>query len=468
MEREAKKLILEIAGKAVDVAIARKTSRQQETKKLEQEQQLRACAKKRKKPWTWLTREARKVILEVVAKIEKEGRIKIGERKKRDLILKLRYVEKQQIEGSHDIKLLELSGIDQGFHQILGLELVRGNSSGSGKRKRGARAGRWASWSVDESRQGRRIWKRGLRRLLEDEPMSIVATELTELDLETNMSTMVMEEEYFIHLETGMSSKDDMSIGQGMDELTRQFMQLRVSRKEWSGMEDWESQGMEWLNSVAMSWGGELLRDFVLIDGVKRGRSKFEHFGEEVHAHQFLEEKLVELNQTSDYILDNFNTNLRANNNVVCVQDRMQEWQELQEIQELQGVQDELGLEYKEGTDKYSLEKGKKNIKNIVTMDSQGVLAVPLCDMNTMAVQQVQEDQEEVVKKDEMLMNREDKVTIKRRKRKGQRKDEGVQVMKLDKWLQMKEIPNSQGDRKRKYLDGGEVSNPKKRMFGNN
>ena len=138
-------------------------------------------------------------------------------------------------------------------------------------------------------------------------------------------------------------------------------------------------------------------------------------------------------------------------------------------LQDQQGVQDELALEDKEGTDKYNLEQGKNNIKNIETMDSQSVLAVPLGDMNTMAVQQVQEDQEEVVKKDEMLMNREDMVTIKRRKRKGQRKDEGVQVMKLDKWLQMKEIPNSQVDRKRKYLDdGGELSNSKRRMFGIN
>ena len=67
--------------------------------------------------------------------------------------------------------------------------------------------------------------------------------------------------------------------------------------------------------------------------------------------------------------------------------------QELKEMQELQGVQDELALEDKEGTDKYNLEQGKNNIKNIETMDSQSVLAVPLGDMNTMAVQQVQEDQ---------------------------------------------------------------------------
>ena len=69
----------------------------------------------------------------------------------------------------------------------------------------------------------------------------------------------------------------------------------------------------------------------------------------------------------------------------------------------------------------------------------------------------------QVVKKDEMLMNREDMVMIKRRKRNGQRREEGVQVVKLDKWLQIKENPESHVERKRKHLDdGGEVSNFKR------
>ena len=52
---------------------------------------------------------------------------------------------------------------------------------------------------------------------------------------------MMMEEENITGLETGMNNmriiKDDMSSGQGMEKLTRQFMQLRVSWQEWSGME---------------------------------------------------------------------------------------------------------------------------------------------------------------------------------------------------------------------------------------
>ena len=58
----------------------------------------------------------------------------------------------------------ELEGNDRELRQLLFLELVRGDRSGSGKRKRGTRAGRWASWTVDKSRRGRRVWKRGLRR----------------------------------------------------------------------------------------------------------------------------------------------------------------------------------------------------------------------------------------------------------------------------------------------------------------
>ena len=73
----------------------------------------------------------------------------------------------------------------------------------------------------------------------------------------------------------------------------------------------------------------------------------------------------------------------------------------------------------------------------------------------------------QVVKKDEMLMNREDMVMIKRMKRNGQRREEGVQVVKMDKLLQIKENPESHVERKRKNLDnGGEVSNSKRRMFG--
>ena len=56
-------------------------------------------------------------------------------------------------------------------------------------------------------------------------------------------------------------------------------------------------------------------------------------------------------------------------------------------------------------------------------------------------------------------------VTIKRRKRIGQRREEGVGVVKLDSWLKKNENPNSQLAGKRKLCDG-EVSDCKRRMFG--
>ena len=165
-------MILEIAEKTVELVIARKKSRQQEVKKrFEEEQQARG---RKKKPWTWLTREARKVILEVVAEIEKQGRIKIGERKKKELIKKLVSEQTNEIEERKEATIkLEVGRIDEGFQQLLSLDLVRGDRSGSGKRKRDARAGRWASWIVDQGIMGKRVWKRGLRRLGYDEPIIV-------------------------------------------------------------------------------------------------------------------------------------------------------------------------------------------------------------------------------------------------------------------------------------------------------
>ena len=65
----------------------------------------------------------------------------------------------------------------------------------------------------------------------------------------------------------------------------------------------------------------------------------------------------------------------------------------------------------------------------------------------------------------QVLMNVEEVVTITRRKRTGQRREEGVRVVKLDNWLQRKENPDSQLERKRKHSDG-EVPKCKRRKFG--
>ena len=65
----------------------------------------------------------------------------------------------------------------------------------------------------------------------------------------------------------------------------------------------------------------------------------------------------------------------------------------------------------------------------------------------------------------EVLMNKQEVTTIKRKKRTGQRREEGVRVIKLDSWLNKKENPKSQLAGKRKLCDG-EVSDCKRRIFG--
>ena len=154
--------------------------------------------------------------MEVVAEIEKQERIKIGERKKKELIKKLVGEQTNQIEERKEATIKqEVGRIDKGFQQLLSLYLVRGDRSGSGKRKRDARAGRWASWIVDQGMMGKRVWKRGLRRLGYDEPMSIVEDELPRLVLNITLVT----EEFTQDLESVMSSlkiKEDES-GTGQD-----------------------------------------------------------------------------------------------------------------------------------------------------------------------------------------------------------------------------------------------------------
>ena len=61
-------------------------------------------------------------------------------------------------------------------------------------------------------------------------------------------------------------------------------------------------------------------------------------------------------------------------------------------------------------------------------------------------------------------MNQEEEIVIRRRKRNGQRREDGVRVAKLDGWLRRGD--GSQVLGKRKHFEG-EVSEAKKRMFGN-
>ena len=89
---EAKKVIEEIADQIEQTAIEQERLRKEQRQR-EQKEKLKEKIKKKqlkvkgkKKPWSWLTIEARKIVLELVSQIERKGRIKIGEQKKKDLL----------------------------------------------------------------------------------------------------------------------------------------------------------------------------------------------------------------------------------------------------------------------------------------------------------------------------------------------------------------------------------------------
>ena len=89
LELEAGRVVTDVLERAVVVALQRKDSRLQEGRtRLLAEQQART-RKNRRKPWSWLTMEARKVVLGLVAEVERQGRVKLGEMKKKELIRKI-------------------------------------------------------------------------------------------------------------------------------------------------------------------------------------------------------------------------------------------------------------------------------------------------------------------------------------------------------------------------------------------
>ena len=296
---------------------------------------------------------------------------------------------------------------------------------------------------------------------------------------------------------------------------------------------------------------GDLLRDFVRIDGLKKEQATFERFGEEIRAHQFLENKLEVLGlRNTDYILDTFSTELRlrsecdnctlsracaqntqygqrpsvtdditmCNTNIDCVQGSQQDMLVREVVASLH-MEKQPSTEDTEniismgtgllcpGGSKYA-----KNDINTVVIQAEGTRCSPTHSNNmfTQYEQQLQEedkvvakkydavldsdmqesrkvwsrnvgpgiaskmkllfnaeegDDQEVVHKDVSIveMNQGEEVVIKRRKRNGQRREEGVRVAKLDGWLQRGD--GSQVLGKRKHFEG-EVSETKRRMFG--
>ena len=89
LEMEAGRVVTEVLERAVMLAIQRKESKMQESKTRLQKEQQAKSRRKQRKSWSWITIEARKVIVELVAEVERQGRVKIGERKKKELIQRI-------------------------------------------------------------------------------------------------------------------------------------------------------------------------------------------------------------------------------------------------------------------------------------------------------------------------------------------------------------------------------------------
>ena len=79
-----------------------------EQKKKQQAAEKEKRISKKKDPWSWLRIEARKCIVEIVGEIEKQGRVRKGELKKRKLLDKLEERRKEQVKKKESDLLVEV------------------------------------------------------------------------------------------------------------------------------------------------------------------------------------------------------------------------------------------------------------------------------------------------------------------------------------------------------------------------
>ena len=170
LEQEARRVLIEIMERAAEKATEReradKEAKRKDLEKKRAEKLFEKNSKKvKKKPWGWIKIEARQILVEIVGEIERVGRVKIGERKKRELLEKLNKRRAREGKPTPPPAQPPEVAIEDGrtTKQILTLNLVRGNREGSGKRKRNHRGGAWLSWEgmgglrPDPVRGGRRL-----------------------------------------------------------------------------------------------------------------------------------------------------------------------------------------------------------------------------------------------------------------------------------------------------------------------
>ena len=326
-----------------------------EQKKKQQAAEKEKRISKKKDPWSWLRIEARKCIIEIVGEIEKQGRVRKGELKKRKLLDKLEERRKEQVKKKESDLLVEVEKLGRlkkgemkkkelleklrsmasakqynSNEQLLVMNLVGGDRNGSRKRIWSKRGGLWASWLGERVH---RVVRTGLRRRT-IQHMDITTCSVEGSQEDHNMDTTIT-------TETISGAKDDSLVdrmadlmikhgeldaddSEQMDISLYQTPIQMASMSPTSTSRHWEMEENIWLTKVAMALGVEVMDEFLQIE--ERLDPKVEVFGQEVFEHQYLEEWQVTLGLFSKHlILDSFNTSLTrsmgiaTDENIPCI-----------------------------------------------------------------------------------------------------------------------------------------------------
>ena len=322
----------------------KKEQKQREQKEKVLEKFKKTQIKVKKKPWSWLTIEARKLVLELVSQIERKGRIKIGEQKKRDLLDRLR--RKSSSEESHVHFHLEKKCEDDSFQsrvdggighkyftrQLLLIHLVGVCNSEAGyerKRSWSGRRGGWASWTSSGSP---RRWLTGRRRRETMLSVDVESMETGEdhspaddghlhedvnhtFSLEVEMAELMIPGDKIINIDKLTTQLNDLGLNKELLDVPvegvggRNGTPLKAGGR---GEGEWEADANFWLTNFVLSIQHlELKSDLVgKLATIQKGHYKHFCFGDEIRAHQDLEKHLFKENISTHHILDYFDRDL--------------------------------------------------------------------------------------------------------------------------------------------------------------
>ena len=361
LEQEARTIVLEVVSTAVEVVRSRKMEESELKRKLLQKKQQEKKSRK-KKTESLLTLEARKVVLELVRDVEKQGRLKLGEKKKKELLRKLESKNKVKMLAKNDIRSKEqarqeriklgenkkrellkkleiksrskaqenvqgmgeqewgknivageddyvLIGNEQevagrASNQLLRIHIVSGDRAGSRKRTRSRRGGMWASWLKDDLMSNMpRSKRRALRRSKGEQYVHCLVSRLASLEInkENGLGDI-------LHSFRELSTEEQANTVEMMD-ISPNIPSQGGSRKK--EIFAWESEENVWLTRVALGIGGEVLEDFLRIEEQQPSNLSMMRYGQEISDHQKLEEMIDSFGlPRKEYILDSFNTGL--------------------------------------------------------------------------------------------------------------------------------------------------------------